>query len=137
MKPSAQPLAPAMTPTPKPAIGLPTNAYGLYTSTMDTRWIDKDGNAAFNFGRYDNPEVTAALDAYANASSDADRQAALEVMQTAFVTDIPVIPLGAHPLLGEFNTRNYVGWPSEEDQYASGDPTQPGIVLVLTKLATA
>lgn len=112
------------------------NAYGLYTSTMDPKWI-VDGKAAFNFGRFDDPVVTDALNTYANASSDADRQAALEVMQTAFVENVPAIPLGAHPLLGEFNTRNYVGWPSEEDQYASADPTQPAIVQILTKLQPA
>lgn len=94
------------------------NAYGLYTSTMDTRWI-VDGNAAFNFGRYDNPEVTAALNTYANAASDEERTAALEVIQTAYVEDIPAITLGAHPLLGQYNTRNYVGWPARA---AAGRP---------------
>ncbi len=64
-------------------------------------------------------------------------QAALAVMQKAFVDNVPAIPLGSHPLLGEFNTRNYVGWPSEDDQYASADPTQPGIVQVLTALTPA
>lgn len=112
------------------------NAYGLYTSTMDPKWI-VDGKAAFNFGRFDDPAVTDALNTYANASSDADRDAALAVMQTAFVENVPAIPLGAHPLLGEFNTRNYVGWPSEEDQYASADPTQPAIVQILTELQPA
>ena len=106
MKPSAQPLAPAMTPTPKPAIGLPTNAYGLYTSTMDTRWIDKDGNAAFNFGRYDNPKVTEALNTY--ASSDEERTEALRVMQTAFVEDIPASKLDLLiPLTTFLNTIPY------------------------------
>lgn len=112
------------------------NAYGLYTSTMDPKWI-VDDKAAFNFGRYDNPDVTESLNTYANAASDADRTAALEVIQTAFVEDVPAIPLGAHPLLGEFNTRNYVGWPSEDDQYSSADPTQPAIVQILTKLQPA
>ena len=108
MKPSAQPLAPAMTPTPKPAIGLPTNAYGLYTSTMDTRWIDKDGNAAFNFGRYDNPKVTEALNTYASASSDEERTEALRVMQTAFVEDIPASKLDLLiPLTTFLNTIPY------------------------------
>jgi peptide/nickel transport system substrate-binding protein len=116
---------------------LPTNAYGLYTSTMDTRWIDKDGNAAFNFGRYDNPKVTEALNTYASASSDEERTEALRVMQTAFVEDIPAITLGAHPLLGQYNTRNYVGWPDADNPYASGDPTQPNIVLILQKLQPA
>ncbi|HTN56477.1 MAG TPA: ABC transporter substrate-binding protein [Microbacterium sp.] len=112
------------------------NAYGLYTSTMDPKWI-VDDKAQFNFGRFDDPAVTAALNTYANASSDEDRQAAVAVMQKAFVENVPAIPLGAHPLLGEFNTRNYVGWPSEDDQYASGDPTQPGIVQILAKLKPA
>ncbi|MBD8023330.1 ABC transporter substrate-binding protein [Microbacterium gallinarum] len=112
------------------------NAYGLYTSTMDPKWI-VDGKAAFNFGRFDDPTVTEALNTYANAASDADREAALAVMQTAFVENVPAIPLGAHPLLGEFNTRNYVGWPSEDDQYASADPTQPAIVQILTQLQPA
>lgn len=112
------------------------NAYGLYTSTMDPKWI-VDGKAAFNFGRFDDPAVTEALNTYANAATDADREAALAVIQKAFVENVPAIPLGAHPLLGEFNTRNYVGWPSEDDQYASADPTQPAIVQILTKLRPA
>lgn len=109
------------------------NAYGLYTSTMDPKWI-VDGKAAFNFGRFDDPAVTEALNTYANAATQDDRTAASLVLQTAFAEQVPAIPLGAHPLLGEFNTRNYVGWPSQEDAYASGDPTQPGIVQVLVNL---
>ncbi len=112
------------------------NAYGLYTSTMDPKWI-VDDKAAFNFGRFDDPAVTAALNTYANASSDADRESAIAVIEKAFVDNVPAIPLGAHPLLGEFNTRNYVGWPSEADAYASADPTQPAIVQILTKLQPA
>jgi peptide/nickel transport system substrate-binding protein len=112
------------------------NAYGLYTSTMDPKWI-VDDKAQFDFGRFDDPTVTEALNTYANTSSDADREAALAVMQKAFVEDVPAIPLGSHPLLGEYNTRNYVGFPTEDDQYASADPTQPGIVQILTKLKPA
>ncbi|WP_243073846.1 ABC transporter substrate-binding protein [Microbacterium sp. SS28] len=112
------------------------NAYGLYTSAMDPKWI-VDDKAAFNFGRFDDPAVTDALNTYANASSDADRSAALAVIEKAFVENVPVIPLGAHPLLGEFNTRNYIGWPAEGDLYASADPTQPAIVQILTKLQPA
>lgn len=112
------------------------NAYGLYTSTMDPKWI-VDDKAQFNFGRFNDPAVTEALNTYANASSDADREAAVAVLQRAFVQNVPAIPLGSHPLLGEYNTRNYVGFPTEDDLYASADPTQPGIVQVLTKLKPA
>lgn len=112
------------------------NAYGMYTSTMDPKWI-VDDKAQYNFGRFDDPAVTEALNTYANASSEEERTAALGVIQKAFVDNVPAIPLGSHPLLGEFNTRNYVGWPSEDDQYASADPTQPAIVQILTKLTPA
>jgi peptide/nickel transport system substrate-binding protein len=112
------------------------NAYGLYTSTMDPKWI-VDDKAQYNFGRYDNPEVTEALNTYANASSDEERATAVAVLETAFAEDVPAIPLGAHPLLGEYNTRNYTGFPTEDDQYASADPTQPGIVQILTALTPA
>lgn len=112
------------------------NAYGLYTSTMDPRWI-VDDRAQFNFGRFEDPAVTEALNTYATASSDDERAAASAVLQQAFAEHVPAIPLGAHPLLGEYNTRNYVGWPTEDDQYASADPTQPGIVQVLTNLEPA
>ncbi|WP_243228973.1 ABC transporter substrate-binding protein [Microbacterium sp. CIAB417] len=109
------------------------NAYGLYTSTMDPKWI-VDGKAQFNFGRFEDPDVTEALNTYANAATQEERDAASAVLQKAFVENVPAIPLGAHPLLGQYNTRNYEGFPTEEDQYASADPTQPGIVQVLTNL---
>lgn len=112
------------------------NAYGLYTSTMDPKWI-VDDRAQFNFGRFDDPAVTEALGTYANAATDEEREAASAVLQKAFVDNVPAIPLGAHPLLGEYNTRSYVGFPSEDDPYASADPTQPGIVQILTKLTPA
>lgn len=112
------------------------NAYGLYTSTMDPKWI-VDDKAQFNFGRFDDPAVTEALHTYANASDDAARTAAVTVLEKAFAENVPAIPLGAHPLLGEYNTRNYVGWPSADDPYASADPTQQSIVQILTKLQPA
>lgn len=112
-------------------------AYGLYTSTMDPRWISPEGIAGFNFGRFEDPAATEALNAYANASSDDVRTEAITTLEEIFVDQVPAIPLGAHPLLGEYNTRNYVGWPSEDDPYASGDPTQQNIVMILTKLKPA
>lgn len=109
------------------------NAYGLYTSTMDPKWI-VDDRAQFNFGRFEDPAVTEALGTYANAASQEDREAAVAVLEKAFVENVPAIPLGSHPLLGEYNTRNYEGFPTADDQYASADPTQPGIVQILAKL---
>ena len=92
---------------------------------------------ADNFGRYNNPEATALLKEYAQASDEAARTAALNKIQKIFVDDVPAIPIGTHPQLGQYNTRSYTGWPSESDQYATADPTQPSAVQVLMNLKPA
>lgn len=110
-------------------------AWGVYDSIMSTRWIDAEENTAqFNFGRYDNPAVDEALSAYATADNDDTRREAMATIQRAFVTDVPAIPLGSHPLIGLFNERSYTGWPTEDNMYASADPTQAEITLVLQNL---
>jgi peptide/nickel transport system substrate-binding protein len=38
-----------------------------------------------------------------------DRTDALNKIQKIFVEDVPAIPIGTHPQLGEYNTRTYVG----------------------------
>jgi peptide/nickel transport system substrate-binding protein len=50
---------------------------------------------------------------------------------------VPAIAIGTHPQLAEYNTRKFTGWPSEKDQYATADPTQPSAVQVLMNLKPA
>ncbi len=114
-----------------------TTPYDLYSDTMDGRWLLTGENVDYNFGRYENPRATELLNTYATAATDEERTAALEEIQRIFVEDVPVIPVGTHPVLGEYNTRNYVGWPNEEDQYATADPVQVTVPLILTKLTPA
>lgn len=110
-------------------------SWGVYDSIMGTRWIDtKKDTAQFNFGRYNNPAVDEALNAYATADNDDARVAAMTTIQQAFVKDVPAIPLGAHPLIGLFNERAYTGWPTTDNMYASADPTQAEITMVLQNL---
>ena len=101
------------------------------------RWLLAGDAVEYNFGRFDSPEATELLNTYANASSDEDRTAAIEAVQKIFVEEVPVIPVGTHPILAEFNTRNYVGWPSDDDPYAPGDPLQVASVQVLMHLKPA
>lgn len=114
-----------------------TTPYDLYSDTMDGRWLLVGDDVDYNFGRYENPRATELLNTYATASTDEARTAALEELQQIFVDEVPVIPVGTHPYLGEYNTRSYVGWPNEEDQYATADPTQVTVPLILTKLTPA
>lgn len=114
-----------------------TTPYDLYSDTMDGRWLLAGDTVDYNFGRYDNDRATELLNTYATSGDDEERTKAIEEVQKIFVEDVPVIPVGTHPALGEYNTRNYVGWPSEEDQYATADPVQVTAALVLTKLTPA
>lgn len=112
--------------------------YDIYSDTMDARWLKPIGEAAdYNFGRFDSPEATAALDAYLAATTDEDRATAIAEAQKIFVDQVPVMPIGTRPFITEFNTRNYVGWPSDDDPYINADPTQPTAVLILTQLKPA
>ncbi|WP_295014759.1 ABC transporter substrate-binding protein [uncultured Microbacterium sp.] len=116
--------------------GSGTNPWHIYDDVMNGAYLAQasGGKVADNFGRYDNPEATALLAQYAQASDDAVRTDALNKLQKIFVEDVPAIPIGTHPQLGEYNTRSFTGWPSEDDQYATADPTQATAVQVVMKL---
>jgi peptide/nickel transport system substrate-binding protein len=114
-----------------------TTPYDLYSDTMDGRWLLTGENVDYNFGRYKNARATELLNTYATSATDEERTAALEEIQRVFVEDVPVIPVGTHPVLGEYNTRNYVGWPNEQDQYATADPLQVTVPMILTRLTPA
>lgn len=112
--------------------------WDLYSDMMDGKWLMPIGEGAnYNFGRYDNAEATAALAEYANATSDADRAAALATVQQIFVEDVPAMPIGTRPSIAEYNTRSYTGWPGPDDPYVNPDPTQPSAVYILTQLQPA
>ncbi|MGH1523806.1 ABC transporter substrate-binding protein [Leifsonia sp. L25] len=119
--------------------GSGSNPWHIYDDVMNSSYLDQaaDGKVSDNFGRYSNPEATALLKEYAQASDDSARTAALDKLQKIFVDDVPAIPIGTHPQLAEYNTRKFVGWPSEKDQYATADPTQPSAVQVLMNLKPA
>lgn len=112
--------------------------YDLYSDVMDQRFLKPVGESAdFNFGRFDSPEATAALDTYATTTDDAERTEALATIQQIFVDQAPAMPVGTRPFITQYNTRNYVGWPSDDDPYTTADPTQPSAVLILTRLQAA
>ncbi|OZB81346.1 ABC transporter substrate-binding protein [Microbacterium sp. 13-71-7] len=119
--------------------GSGTNPWHIYDDVMNGAYLEQEsgGKVSDNFGRYNNPEATALLKQYAQASDDATRTDALNKLQKIFVEDVPAIPIGTHPQLGEYNTRKYTGWPSEDEQYATADPTQPSAVQVVLKLKPA
>ncbi|HZE41580.1 MAG TPA: ABC transporter substrate-binding protein [Stackebrandtia sp.] len=112
--------------------------WDMYAGVMDGKQYKKLGkNASWNFGRFKNDDATAALAKYANTSDDAERAKALETLQDVMVNEVPVIPLVAGPIGAEYSTKNWTGWPNEDDQYAMPQPTQPSASQILMKLKPA
>jgi peptide/nickel transport system substrate-binding protein len=99
--------------------------YDLYQSIMDGALYKPVGSAGVNgnWGRFRNSEATAALDQYANASDDAARTAAMDKLQEIYTEQAPVLITGAANAGGEYSTKNWVGWPDADNQYAPAQPT--------------
>jgi peptide/nickel transport system substrate-binding protein len=112
--------------------------YDFYSDQMDGRFLQPIGEAAnYNYGRFDSEEATQALETYATTTDEAERQEALDTIEKIYVEEVPAMPVGTRPIISQYNTRDYVGWPSDEDPYVDADPTQPTMVYILTKLQPA
>ncbi|GEL95312.1 ABC transporter substrate-binding protein [Cellulomonas composti] len=109
--------------------------WNLYSNIMDgASYVDPGQPANWNFGRYKNDEVTAALAAFKSGTTDADRMAALAIVQKHFVEDVPGLVIWSRPAVAQYSTANYTGFPSDEDPYANPQPTGPQAALILSKL---
>ncbi|ANJ28465.1 ABC transporter substrate-binding protein [Agromyces aureus] len=109
--------------------------WNLYSNIMDgASYVPLGETANWNFGRYNNDEVTQALATYKSATEDSDRQAALDVVQKHYVEDVPGIVIWSRPAVAQYSTQNYTGFPTSEDPYANPQPTGPQAALILSKL---
>lgn len=113
--------------------------FDIYQSVMDGALYKPVGTAGVNgnWGRYRNPEATAALDTYANAETDEERTEAMHDLQRIFVEEQPVLITGAANAGAEYSTKNWEGWPSEDDQYAPPQPTLLNALDVVLHLRPA
>ncbi|WP_243695321.1 ABC transporter substrate-binding protein [Agromyces protaetiae] len=109
--------------------------WNLYSNIMDgASYVPLGETANWNFGRYNNPDVTAALAAFKGASDDDTRAAAMKTIQEAFVNDAPGLVIWQRPAVAQYSTANYTGFPTAEDPYANPQPTGPQAALILSKL---
>ncbi len=113
--------------------------YDLYQSIMDGALYKPVGTAGVNgnWGRFRNAEATEALHQYANAADDSVRREAMDELQKIYVEQAPVLITGAANAGGEYSTKNWVGWPDENNQYAPAQPTQPNALDIILHLKPA
>ena len=113
--------------------------YDEYETIMDGALFKPVGSPGVNgnYGRYQNPTATAALQQYANASDDTTRTAALNTLQQIMVQEQPMIPTSAANAGGEYSTKHWIGWPSAQNPYAPAQPTLPQALQIVLNLTPA
>jgi len=92
----------------------------------------------WNFSRYSNPTVDAAIQSAISTNDEAEKKALYGTIQTEIVRDLPYIPLVINATQTFYNTKDFTGWPTEDDLYAF--PPSWGAIAagyVLTQLQPA
>lgn len=72
----------------------------------------------WNFSRYNNPKVDAAVQAAIATNDEAKKKELYATIQTEIVRDLPYIPLVINATQTFYNSKDYTGWPTEKDLYA-------------------
>jgi peptide/nickel transport system substrate-binding protein len=90
----------------------------------------------WNFSRYDNDAVDAAVEAAGSTDDEAVKAEAYAEIQEHIVHDVPYIPLVVNASQTFFNQADYTGWPTEEDLYLFPPAWQgPSSGVILSQLA--
>ena len=113
--------------------------YATYEAWLDPA-LSTGGNAknaSGNYGRFVDPEATAALDAYAKAGTAEDAQTAVNTLAKVVSTKVPVAPIMYAAGWYEYNTTNYSGWVDKANQYMDPAPNPAGVAYVILHLKPA
>ena len=108
--------------------------YAQYVGWLDPS-IAKGSNASGNYGRFDNPEATAALAAYAKAGTTEQSAAAVETLAKVMSEQVPVAPMMYAAGWYEYNLASgYTGWVDKDHQYMDPSPNPANVAYVILHL---
>ena len=107
--------------------------YATYDSWLDPS-LAQGNNASGDYGRFDNPDATAALAAYAKAGTEADAKTAIDALAKVMSEQVPVAPIMYAAGWYEYNTKNYSGWVDKDHQYMDPSPNPANCEYVVLHL---
>jgi peptide/nickel transport system substrate-binding protein len=97
--------------------------YNLYDNWLDDSLVRSTG-ATGDFERLQDPTIEADLVALSSAAPNVTAQAtALAPIAQYVAQNLPVIPTTTAADWFEYNSQNYVGWPTQANPYDSGEPS--------------
>ncbi len=96
--------------------------YNLYENWLDDSLISSTG-ATGDFERLKDPTIESDLAALSAAPDVTAQTAALAPIAKYVAANLPVIPTTTAADWFEYNSQNYVGWPTQANPYDSGEPS--------------
>jgi peptide/nickel transport system substrate-binding protein len=96
--------------------------YNMYDGWLDTKLAT--GNAATgDYERLNSPAMDTALATLAGASTVAEQTTALVPIEQFVAANLPVIPVETASEWFEYNSQHFVGWPTQQNPYETGQPS--------------
>jgi peptide/nickel transport system substrate-binding protein len=113
--------------------------FDIYQSIMDGALYKPVGTGGINgnYGRFESADATKALNDYANAADESTRSAAMNTLQKIMVEQMPVVITSAANAGGEYSTKNWIGWPDDQNQYGPAQPTLENALDIIMRLKPA
>lgn len=116
-----------------PSVADPYSVYDEWLAGHATAPVGEElAPGDWNFSRYSNPEVDAAVVAAGETNDPDVKLEQYAIIQEHIVRDLPYIPLVLNATQTFYDTTDFTGWPTEDELYAfppSWGATSAGVVL--------
>jgi peptide/nickel transport system substrate-binding protein len=96
--------------------------YNMYDGWLDSA-LSSGKTATGNYERLKDPAVDQMLAKLAGSETTAQQTAALEPIAKYVAANLPVIPTTTSSQWFQYNSQNYVGWPTPDNPYQTGQPS--------------
>src|SRR5262249_8540154 len=96
--------------------------YNLYDNWLDSS-LSSGSSATGDYERLKNPDIDAALAKLAAASTGDQTPADPVPIETYVADNLPVIPITTASEWFEYNSQHFVGWPTQQNPYETGQPS--------------
>ena len=113
----------------------PSPYYELRNTLDSATTADIGQTAAGDYERYKNPAVDSLFDQFGATTDSAKQHDLMKQIEAVMLEDVPVIPVTEGVAWYEWSTKDFAGWPTQQDPYAAPAPWNlPDWEVVLTHL---
>ncbi len=96
--------------------------YNLYNNWLNSA-LATGSSATGDYERLSDPAIDADLAKLAGGSTVAEQTADLVPIETYVADNLPVIPITTASEWFEYNSQRFVGWPTQQNPYETGQPS--------------